>query len=98
MVDYVKGHSNVVVYHAGSSYRKHYKFYNDLFNPFVNMSILALGEFWELGAKNPQYLVGAVDTKRITPHFGSSFSTPRIGHYPSNVSIKRTVHIKVLPK
>ena len=26
MVDYVKGHSNVVVYHAGSSYRKHYKF------------------------------------------------------------------------
>lgn len=98
MVDYVKDHPYVVVYHAGSSYRKHYKFYNDLFNPFVKTSILALGEFWDLGAKNPQYLVGAVDTNKIRPRFDTVFSTPRIGHYPSNVLKKGTVHIKQMLK
>lgn len=98
MVDYVKDHPKVVVYHAGTAYRKYYKFYNDLFNPFVKASILALGEFWELGAKNPKYLVGAVDTTKIKAHFGQSFSTPRIAHYPSNVLKKGTDHIKQMLK
>lgn len=94
MASFVKNHPFVVVYYAGSTYRNYPEFYNELFNPIVKMSIHALGEFWDLGAKNQKYLVGAVDTDKIKPHYSKGFSTPRIAHYPSNVNKKGTVHIK----
>jgi hypothetical protein len=82
---------NIVVWHTGTRYRQEPERFNALFNPHVKMSILALGEFWNLGAKNQQYMVGAVDTDRLQP--SPTQSPTRIKHLPSNPIVKGTDEI-----
>lgn len=81
----------LVVYHTGSNYRSEHEAINNAFNPFVEVSFIALCEFSGLGSKNEKYIVGAtktdVSTLRKTKH-------PYIfAHYPSDAEIKGTKEI-----
>lgn len=76
------------VFYTGTVYRRDPAKYNAIFNPYVNRSFIALGEFDGMGAKNQTYIVGAVDTseepviRRRRPIV--------FGHYPSNPTVKGT--------
>lgn len=89
-------HPCIVVYHCGSTYRKYSDHYNKIFNPVVKMSIIALGEFDKLGSFNQRYLVGAIDTNKIQPHYTARTKKRIIGHYPSNVNKKGTKKIMAM--
>lgn len=79
----------IVVWHTGTRYRQQPEKFNRIFNPHVQKSIIALGEFAGLGAKGETYLCGAIDTDRIRP---SDIENEKlvIGHFPSNPSVKGT--------
>jgi len=79
----------VIVYHTGTNYRKGYKELNSVFNPYVEHSVIALGEFSGLGAKNEVYVVGAIDTDKLKPNIINSDFT-RFAHYPSCEKTKGT--------
>lgn len=81
--------SKVIVYHTGSVYRNNHEHFNNAFNSVVDKSVLALPEFWNLGAKNQVYCVGSVDIGRFKKN-----PDIIIGHYPSNELIKGTESIK----
>ena len=88
IIPYLRG-KKVIVYHAGSNYRNYPEHYNKVWNPIVDKTVLALGEFWNLGAKNQNYLVGAIDTNRLQPNYDIHDKT-QLAHYPSNVRKKGT--------
>jgi len=88
-----KANQKLVVYHTGSRYRSRSGYYNNLFNREVDASIIALGEFANLGAKNEHYIVGAVDIKKYLK-FGHEIKQPyKIAHFPSNAKVKGTEQI-----
>jgi hypothetical protein len=78
------------VWHTGTAYRQQPDRYNRLFNAMCDKVFIALGEFANMGAKNAQYLVGAIDTERIQADINGS---KVIGHYPSNIDNKGTVMV-----
>lgn len=86
---YCKG-KRVIVYHTGTRYRQRPGLFNDLFNPIVERSIIALPELMGKGAKNEVYLVGAIDTERITPIKTAKGERVIVGHFPSNQVVKGT--------
>lgn len=73
----------IIVYHTGTAYRQGSKMMNQIFNPHVEKSVLALGEFAGLGAKNEVYMVGAIDTRQIA-HTENADKVYAVAHYPSN--------------
>lgn len=79
----------VIVYHTGTRYRQNSKRLNSYFNPRVSNSILALGEFVGMGAKNESYVVGAIDTNALFP-IKRNRRIVTVGHYPSSVYNKGT--------
>ena len=85
----------VVVYHTGSNFRMKHKVLNHLFNPIVTKSIIALGEFATLGAKNSEYISVAVNVRpeRIVKKQSLKFL-----HCPSNADVKGTSTIVRLMK
>ncbi|MCK4521140.1 MAG: hypothetical protein KAU20_01105 [Nanoarchaeota archaeon] len=83
----------IIVYHTGTRYRIGSSHLNATFNPHVEMSIIALGEFNGLGAKNQKYLVGAVDNTNILPAAPVD-SMLIIAHYPSSPKVKGTAKIQ----
>ena len=83
------GNKRVNVVYSDSLYRSNPPKFNAMFNKYVENSIIALGEFAELGAKNEVYLVGAIDTDAIGQTFGIH-DPLRIAHYPSNPPVKGT--------
>lgn len=83
----------IIVYHTGTVYRQDPVMYNDLFNPVVERSIIALPEFSGKGSKNETHVVGAVDIK----HHIKKIQLPyQIAHYPSNPVVKGTKTIERL--
>lgn len=93
MLHYLTNHKGkVVVYHTGSGYRASHKELNQRFNPVVNKSIIALGEFENLGAKNYTYISVAVDTDKLTARQQSeTINKPyKFLHCPSNAKVKGT--------
>ena len=92
---FLSSHSKakLIVYHAGSRYRRDPATYNKIFNGLVHKSVIALPEFAGLGCHNEQYLVGAIDTDRIY----ANPSHPQIPfdfrHYPSNPDVKGSMKI-----
>lgn len=85
LLKYCKG-KRTVVYHTGTRYRQQPEKFNALFNPFVERSFIALGEFAGLGSKNETYIVGATE---ITGQPSLHFIKPlRFAHYPSNPDVK----------
>lgn len=103
-IGFCKG-KRTVVYHTGTKYRQNPNGYNAVFNPNVEMCFVALPEFVGLGAKNEQYIVGAVDTDKLIqitlPYFikrreirlNISNMKPIVAHYPSNTEVKGTAVI-----
>jgi len=89
---YLRG-KRLIVWYASSDFRANKEEYLRTFNPFVHKSVIALGEFSNLGAKNEHYIVGAVDTDSILPS-NKEVSIPyQIAHYPSNPEVKGTSEI-----
>lgn len=86
------GHQNIVVYHTGTNYRDDPAFYNNLFNPIVKASIIALGEFNRKGAYNQKYCSVAVDTFNLKPGRKPG-DLVRIGHFPSNSEVKGSAKV-----
>lgn len=84
--------ARVVVYHAGSYYRDEHAGLNAAWNPLAHRSVLALGEFWNLGAANRVYAVGAIDTA-AAPDLTHQGRPYLFGHFPSNPAIKGTERI-----
>lgn len=82
----------VIVYHAGTQYRNNPDYYNEKFNHIVEKTVIALGEFAGLGAKNEVYMVGAINTNNYN-HFREPKRPYKIGHFPSNAEIKGTEKI-----
>ncbi len=81
----------VIVWHAGSTYRRQPEIVNGIFNDYVQKSVIALGELTGLGAKNEVYCVGAVDAGAepvLKVHRPYMFA-----HYPSNAEVKGTEDI-----
>ena len=78
---------------TGTRYRQSPEKINRLFNPHVEKTIIALTEFASLGAKNPQYLVGAIDTDTLKPSRWYEGGTPQIYHLPSDPKTKGTPSI-----
>lgn len=90
LIKYCSG-KRLVVYHTGTRYRQNHQKFNALFNPHVEKSFVALGEFYGLGAKNEQYIVGATKVHGQKPlHF---IHPLRFAHFPSNPEVKGTQSI-----
>jgi len=81
----------IIVYHTGSVYRDNPSWFNEKFNQHVNRSVIALGEFYESGAKNETYIVGAIPTDYEIKY--SSKHPYNFAHYPSNPKVKGTSRI-----
>lgn len=80
----------IIVWHTGSRYRQETEKMNNLFNPVVDVSFIALGEFSGLGAKNEVYSVGAIDVHRIKPLKEEVSNPVQVYHLPSNPKVKGT--------
>jgi hypothetical protein len=85
----------IIVWHTGTRYRQFPERYNELFNPYVDKSIIALGEFEKLGAKNMEYIAPCINTDEFVPGYGVNQPIV-IGHFPSNPDVKGTESIKAV--
>lgn len=83
----------VVVYHTGSSYRASSQRINAVFNPIIWKSVIALGEFDVLGAKDHNFVSVAVDTDRLVPKWNILKKPYKFLHCPSNDKVKGTDRI-----
>jgi hypothetical protein len=90
---HLNGHK-LIVYYASSDFRDNKEEYLREFNRVAHKSVIALGEFANLGAKNEVYVVGAVDTDKLKPIRQTVRKPYRFGHYPSNPDIKGTPTIQ----
>lgn len=77
----------VIVYHTGTTYRQNHNVINSLFNPVVEKSIIALGEFAGMGSINETYIVGAINTDRFK-YSNTTNDCYKIAHYPSSSTVK----------
>lgn len=96
LLNLVKGSGKrIVVYHTGTNYRDNPERMNAEFNPFVEMSIIALPEFSGLGCKNEHYVVGAIDCdpKRKNCFIWNDENRITYAHFPSNPEVKGTKEI-----
>jgi len=85
-----------VVFHGGSYYRAYYKHLNEVFNPRVQCSIIQTRDLFNLGAKNPIWVLPAVDIQKLQPKRTRPLRTKLIvGHFPSS-PLKGTIQY-ILP-
>ncbi len=84
---YCSERPKIIVWHTGTRYRQMASHCNRVFNPRITRSVLALGEFWGMRAKNPIYCVGTIDTDKFKPVYYKK-GEPIVGHYPSNPEVK----------
>lgn len=87
-----KMNKRIIVFHTGSRYRWNPEKHNARWNPIVEKSVIALGEFESLGAKNPEYFGITINTDKYDPDY--TVHSPIIfSHYPSNEDVKGTKNI-----
>lgn len=73
------------VFHGGTAYRQSPGKLNQFFNSFVEGSLIQTFDLWGLGAKNPSWVLPAVDTAFLQPVYSDpTKSRLVIGHYPSS--------------
>lgn len=77
------------VLHTGTKYRQAPEKMNDVFNPYVERTLIDSPEFYSLGGKNVTYIAAAVDTDKIQYH-QSDNSQVVFAHFPSNAEKKGT--------
>jgi hypothetical protein len=92
LVKQYKGQKKIIVFHTGTRYRSNPEKHNNRWNDLADHIVIALGEFENLGAKNPIYLGITVNEKSIIPDFRTALPL-RIAHYPSNPEVKGTATI-----
>lgn len=85
--------AKLIVYHAGSKYRRDPEYINLLFNPHVHRSVLALPEFVGLGAKNEIYQVGCVNVSEFDGYMKKTKGARSVYHFPSSPEKKGTAEI-----
>lgn len=85
--------SKLIHWATGTRYRQETEKMNNLFNPVVDVSFIALGEFSGLGAKNEVYSVGAIDVRRIKPLKETVSNPVQVYHLPSKPEVKGTSKI-----
>jgi len=88
--DAERSKKKLLVFHGGTHYRKSFKKWNKVFNPLVDISLIQTLDLWGLGAKNPVWMLPAVDSKRIKPQFQPSRKRRIIAHYPHIAKFKGT--------
>ncbi len=82
----------LIVWHTGTRYRSEPEKHNARWNPIVEKSMFALGEFENLGCKDGEYFTMTVNTDELQlSHCNDSLFT--FGHYPSNPQVKGTQNI-----
>jgi len=83
----------LVVYHTSSYYRKNYASIDHIMNIYADKVVCAMPEFMGLcNNRNVIYMVGAVDTDRLSPS-SRTFQHTKFAHYPSNPEVKGTSQI-----
>ncbi len=91
----VKMGKRLVVWHTGTTYRINPGIHNDIFNPVVELCITDQTEFMHLGGKNIQYMATAVEETPPPRILERPF---KIGHYPSNRTVKGSDKIDLMVK
>lgn len=79
-----------VVFHGGTRYRRNFKKMNREFNHRVDTCLIQTGELLKLGAKNPKWILPAIDLETIVPNY--DFVNKKkliIGHFSSRPEMKR---------
>jgi hypothetical protein len=84
----------IYVYHTGTTFRQNSEHCNNIFNPYVNAAFTDQCEFMGLGMKNEKYIATAINTNKFQCTNWNVNDNYVIAHYPSNASVKGTVHIK----
>lgn len=75
----------VFVFHGGTRYREHQDVLNEMFNPIVERTLIQTKDLWNDGAKDPVWVLPAVDVKTIQYHPETDNSkVVRIGHFATN--------------
>ena len=89
MWDLVKHLNNkrIIVWHTGTRYRKDCHKHNSRWNPIVDFSVCALGEFMSMGAHKPVYFGITIPVEEISPSYKTN-NKLIVGHYPSNSMVK----------
>lgn len=82
----------IIVWHTGTRYRTDPEKHNARWNPIVERSIFALGEFEKLGSHNAEYCGITVNTDEIQLNHCNDVKFT-FGHYPSNPQVKGTQNI-----
>ena len=82
----------IYVWHTGTRYRTEPEKHNSRWNPIIEKSIYALGEFENLGCKNGEYFSMTINTDKIK-FVSSNNSKITFGHFPSNPQVKGTTTI-----
>lgn len=77
------------VIHTGTRYRQDPEKHNLRWNDLAEKVFICLGEFENLGAKNPIFLNMTVDINKIEPNYYNN-SVLTFAHYPSNREVKGT--------
>lgn len=80
----------VVVQHGGTTYRQRPKASNNIFNKFVDATIIQCPDLLSLGSKNEHLIYYPVQTDLIVPNYERRSSKILIGHFPSNPKNKGT--------
>jgi hypothetical protein len=83
----------VVVQHGGTTYRQNPQKSNNLFNKFVDATIVQCPDLLSLGAKNEHLIYYPVQTDLIVPDYNRCAPEVLIGHFPSNPENKGTKRI-----
>ena len=86
----------IIIWYASSDFRAHKESYLKTFNPVVYKSVVALGEFWGIGAKDEVFMIGAVNTNKLIPSNYIPQKPFKAAHYPSNPIVKGTETINWL--
>lgn len=92
LVKNYKGQKKIIVFHTGTRYRSNPEKHNQRWNDLADQIVIALGEFENLGARNPIYLGITINEKNIVPDYRTG-KPLRIAHYPSNPDVKGTATI-----
>lgn len=84
---------HVVVQHGGSTYRKNPVACNNVFNEFVDHTIIQCPDLLGLGAKSEHLIYYPVDTDLLQPDYHMHGGKLIVGHFPSSPEVKGTKKI-----
>jgi hypothetical protein len=96
IVKHLKG-KRIIVWHTGTRYRKDAVKHNGRWNPIIEKSVCALGEFMTLGCKKPEYFGITVNVEETEARYQNRGYLV-FGHFPSNKKVKGTAAINAIMK